>query len=102
MPQLLSIVWTSPELPDARFRLLTLQELVRLSALSAQTAQVNHLPYPVSYTSSLGCMDIERKRLAVCRLQEVALKGMTVRGCLLCLLFFNHQTQSKPQADKMF
>lgn len=53
MPQLLLIVWTSPELPDARLRLITLQELVRLSALNVQISQVNHLPYSFNYISIL-------------------------------------------------
>lgn len=45
MPQLLLIVLTSLELPDARLRLITLQELVRLSALNVQIYQVNHLSF---------------------------------------------------------
>lgn len=53
MPQLLLIVRTSPELPDARLRLITLQELVRLSALNVQISQVNHLPYSFNYISIL-------------------------------------------------
>lgn len=49
MPQLLLIIWTSPELPDARLGLITLQELVRLSALYVQISRVNHLPYSFNY-----------------------------------------------------
>lgn len=53
MPQLLLILRTSPELPDARVGLITLQELVRLSGLNVQISQVNHLPYSFNYLSIL-------------------------------------------------
>lgn len=66
MPQLLLIIWTSPELPDARLRLITLQELVRLSALNVQLSQVNHLPYSFNYISVL--IRIYIYGLAACRL----------------------------------
>jgi len=53
MPQLLLIAWTSAELPDARLGLITLQELVRLSALNVQISQVNRVPYSFNYISVL-------------------------------------------------
>lgn len=66
MPQLLLIAGTSPELPDARLGLITLQELVRLSARNVQISQVNHLPYSFNYLSILIHI---YNSLAACRLK---------------------------------
>lgn len=53
LPQLLFIIWTSPDLPDARLGFIPLQELVRLSALNVPTSQVRHLPSSFNYLSPL-------------------------------------------------